>query len=102
MFPPSPVVPSPCFLPCTGAAGAAGTRPSLRPLIFGGSKVSQRSDAIAPREGGLMPLAAYPWHHFSNPSLKHRKAVVLVLPENAIGATAVQSHQKNHQSCAIR
>jgi hypothetical protein len=31
MFPLSPVVPSPCFLSCTGAAGAAGTRPSLRP-----------------------------------------------------------------------
>jgi hypothetical protein len=45
-----PVVPSPCFLLCTGAAGEAFTRHSLRPLFSEGSTLAKASGAFAPRE----------------------------------------------------
>ena len=40
----------PVLFLCTGAAGAAGTRPSLRPLFPEGQNFQQSSDAMAPRE----------------------------------------------------
>ena len=53
MIPPTPVVSTPVLFVAQGAAGAVGTRPSLRPLFFGG-RVHAQLGRIAPRERGHM------------------------------------------------
>jgi hypothetical protein len=45
-----PVVPSPCFLLCTGAMGEAFTRHSLRPLMSEGHASPIARTLFAPRE----------------------------------------------------
>jgi hypothetical protein len=50
IVPTMPVVPSPCFQLCTGAAGVADTRPSLRPLQSRGRYKQQLGRDVASRE----------------------------------------------------
>ena len=50
IVPTIPVVPSPCFSLCTGAAGVADTRPSLRPLQWRGRHKQQLGRDFASRE----------------------------------------------------
>ena len=53
--PPTPVVTTVCYLFCTRAAGAAGTRPSLRPLVFRADEFAGKARAHrAPRDRGCL------------------------------------------------
>src|SRR5216683_1926804 len=61
MIPPTPVVSTPVLFVAQGAAGAVGTRPSLRPLFFGG-RVHAQLGRIAPRERGhTLSIEATTW-----------------------------------------
>jgi hypothetical protein len=54
MIPATPVVTTVCYSQCTRAEGAAGTRPSLRPLIFEGRFHAQLGRICAARMRSLV------------------------------------------------
>jgi hypothetical protein len=53
-LPAEPVVPSPCFFIARGPRVSVDTRPSLRPLVSEGARLTQDSGASTPRERGIV------------------------------------------------